>query len=345
MNRIWKWLNTNPKGICLQFGLVLIVVVGGIFGYFSITACNSTNANSPSSCDDPGKLPPSQPPTSTHSSAWTSSTTIIKPDMDPSITNTGSLNPAPGSLAERKLSWSGNQPDRLTYYPPLGATDLVFTDPTKQPQPGGPPYFFNNPPKDIPAQFYFFPALPAGKPKWTVTETLQSTNATGAQSVTLETTLGSKVALGKTPINPTGIATSKNQRGLGAPVNALAMKRWYWVENVTMDATLCQQIVDWLQTSGAFVAMRTPVTFPTADPAYYQTPVLLVPGNQARLELTDKVKSVMNPIPLELRPERMTFVQNRLPTTVGERWVSVGVAQTPKVFCPADLNLPEWEFF
>ena len=202
MNRIWKWLNTNPKGICIQFGLVLIVVVGGIFGYFSITACNSTNANSPSSCDDPGKLPPSQPPTSTHSSAWTSSTTIIKPDMEPSITNTGSLNPAPGSLAERKLSWSGNQPDRLTYHPPLGATDLVFTDPTKQPQPGGPPYFFNNPPKDIPAQFNFFPALPAGKPKWTVTETLQSTNATGAQSVTLETTLGSKVALGKAPIKP-----------------------------------------------------------------------------------------------------------------------------------------------
>ena len=44
------------------------------------------------------------------------------------------------------------------------------------------------------------------------------------------------------------------------------MKRWYWVDNVTMDATLCQQIVDWLQSSNAFVALRTPVTFPTADP-------------------------------------------------------------------------------
>jgi len=348
MNRIWKWLNTNPKGICIQFGLVLIVVVGGIFGYFSITACNSTNANSPSSCDDPGKLPPSQPPTSTHSSAWTSSTTIIKPDMDPSITNTGSLNPAPGSLAVRKLSWSGNQPDRLTYHPPLGATDLVFTDPTKQPQPGGPPYFFNNPPKDIPAQFNFFPALPAGKPKWTVTETLQSTNATGAQSVTLETTLGSKVASGKAPINPTGIATSKNQRGLGAPVNALAMKRWYWVENVTMDATLCQQIVDWLQSSNTFVALQTPVKFPTGDPGsgYYQDPLLLVP-DQARLQLLTKsapIIDLMTPIPLEYRPEKMTFAQNRLPAIDGQRWVSVGASKTPKVVCPADLNQTAWEF-
>jgi hypothetical protein len=353
MNRTWKWLNSNPTGICIQFGLALIVMVGGIFGYFSITACDSTNANSPSSCDDPGKLPPSQPPTNTHSSAWTSSTTIIKPDMEPSITNTGSLNPAPGSQAERKLSWSGNQPDRLTYHPPLGATDLVFTDPTKQPQAGGPPYFFNNPPKDIPAQFSFFPALPAGKPKWTVTETLQSTNATGAQSVTLETTLGSTVAEEKATISRIGITTSRNQRGLGAPVNALAMKRWYWVENVTMDATLCQQIVDWLQSSNTFVALQTPVNFPTGDPGsgYYQDPLLLVP-DQARLQLLTKrivptdppIVDLFTPILLEYRPERMTFAQNRLPAVAGQRWVSVGVSKTPKVVCPTDLNQPKWEF-
>ena len=163
MNRIWKWLNSNPTGICIQFGLILIVLVGGIFGYLSITACNGT---SPSSCDGQGTLPPTQPPTTTHSSAWTSSTTIIKPDMDPNITNTGSLNPAPGSQAERKLSWSGNQPDRLTYYPPPVATNLVFTDPTKQPQAGGPPYVFANPSKDIPVQFKF-PAN-AGETNWTV---------------------------------------------------------------------------------------------------------------------------------------------------------------------------------
>jgi hypothetical protein len=340
MNRIWKWINSSPTGICIQFGLALIVIVGGIFSYFSITACNS---NVHSSCDDPGKLPPTQPPTSTHSSAWTSSTTIIKPNMDPNITNTGSLNPVPGSLAERKLSWSGKQPDRLTYYPPPGATSLTFPDPTKQPLAGGPPYFFINPSKDIPVQFSF-PAQPAGVTAWTMTETLQSTNATGAQSVTLETKLGSAVVGEKAPVKRPGVQTARNQPVLGAP-NALAMQRWYWVDNVTMDTVLCQQIVDWLQSSSAFVALRTPVTFPTADPAYYQAPVLLVPGNQARLELTDKTKSVMNPIPLELRPERMTFVQNRLPAGVGERWVTVGVAPSPKAICPADLNLSAWEFF
>ncbi len=343
MNGIWKWLNSNPTGVCIQFGLVLIVLVGGIFGYFSITACDGTNATSPSSCDGSGTLPPTQPPTTTHSSAWTSSTTIIKPDMDPNITNTGSLNPAPGSQAERKLSWSGNQPDRLTYYPPPGASNLTFPDPAKQPLAGGPPYFFINPSKDIPVRFNF-PAMTEGKTSWTVDETLQSTNATGAQSVTLETSLGSPAAVEKTPINRTDAQTARNQPVLGAP-NALAMQRWYWVENVTMDTGLCQQIVDWLQSNSAFVALRTPVTFPTADPAYYQSPVLLVPGNQARLQLTDKTQSVMNPIPLELRPERMTFVQNRLPSVVGERWVTVGVAQSPKAFCPADLNLSAWEFF
>jgi hypothetical protein len=98
---------------------------------------------------------------STHSSAWTSNTTIIKPDMGPNITNTRSLYPTFGSPAERKLSWTGNQPDRLIYSPPPGATGVAFPDPTKQPQPGGPPLCL---PKSAPghSRAVQFPGRPGG---------------------------------------------------------------------------------------------------------------------------------------------------------------------------------------
>jgi hypothetical protein len=336
MKRLWKWLNWHPTGIYVQFGVTLALVVGGIFAYFSLVACNE-----PSSGCNPGQLPPTVSPVSTHSSAWTSNTTIIKPDMEPNITNTGSLYPTFGSLAERKLSWTGNQPDRLIYSPPPGATGVAFPDPTKQPQPGGPPYVFQNPPKDIPVQFNF-PAAPQGVTTWTVSETLQSSNGTGTSSVALDTSLTSTGAIVKSSASRI-VAAPPN---LAAP-NALVLQRWYWVDNVTMTTSLCQQVVDWLQSSNTFVALRIPVTFPTGDSNYYKNPALLVTDstNQARIELTDKTKSVMNPIPLVMRPERLTFAGNRLPAATGERWVTMGVAANPKATCPADLNLTAWEFF
>jgi hypothetical protein len=346
MKRLWQWLNWHPTGIFVQFGVTLALVVGGIFTYFSLIACN----NEPSPSCTPGQLPPTVSPVSTHSSAWTENTTIIKPDMEPNITNTGSLYPTFGSPAERKLSWTGNQPARLIYSPPPGATGVTFPDPTKQPQPGGPPYVFQNPPQDIPVQFNF-PAAPAGVTSWTVAETAQSTNNTGTSSVTLDTSLGITAALEKKSVLPAGSNTTIKQPKLGPPAyNALALSRWYWVEDVTMNTTLCQQIIDWLQSNSAFVALQVPVTFPTADPGYYKNPVLLAPGglvpwDQPKIELTDKSNPVMNPIPLELRPERLTFVSNRLPAADGKRWLTVGVAKTPKAICPADLNLPAWEFF
>lgn len=341
MKRLWQWLNWHPTGIFVQFGVTLALVVGGIFTYFSLIACN----NEPSPSCTPGQLPPTVSPVSTHSSAWTSNTTIIKPDMEPNITNTGFLYPTFGSPAERKLSWTGNQPDRLIYSPPPGATGVAFPDPTKQPQPGGPPYVFQNPPKDIPVQFNF-PAAPQGVTSWTVAETAQSTNGTGTSSVTLDTSLTSTGAILKSAAGRTVLTSDGKPPNLAAP-NALALQRWYWMDNVTMNTALCQQVVDWLQSSNTFVALRTPVTFPTGDSNYYKNPALLVTDsiNQARIELTDKMKSVMNPIPLEMRPERLTFAGNRLPAATGERWVTMGVAANPKATCPADLNLTAWEFF
>jgi hypothetical protein len=266
--------------------------------------------------------------------------------MEPNITNTGSLNPTFGTPAERKLSWTGNQPDRLIYYPPPGAAGVAFPDMTKQPQPGGPPYIFLNPPQDIPVQFNF-PAAPPGVTTWTVSETLQSTNGTGTSSVTLDTTLVSALASAKMPPAGQVVESLKKAPALGAPFNALALQRWYWVDNVIMNASLCQQIVDWLQSKSTFVALRTPVIFPTGDTSYYRSPALLVTDltKQARIQLTDKVNSVMNAIPLEMRPERMTFAGNRLPAADGERWLTMGVTSTPKAVCPADLSLSAWEFF
>jgi hypothetical protein len=344
MNRIWKWLNTNPKSIYIQFGLALMALVGGIYGcnedYFAQKWEEESNQmwmSSMSAFKFSDYTPVEH---------YYPSNTMPVIQL-PYIDRVRSLNLAPGSPAERKLSWSGNQPESLRYYPPPGATNLVFSDPTKQPQAGGPPYIFSNSPQDIPVQFNL-PALPAGKTSWTVTETLQSTNSTGTKSVTLETTLGSTAGGEKALIPRAGALSVSRNPLLGAPLKAIAMQRWFWADNVTMNTGLCQQMVDWFQSSSAFVALRTPVTFPTADPNYYQDPVLLVPGNQARMELLTKSsppQKLLEPMPLELRPERISFAQNRLPAATGERWVTVGVAQSPKAVCPADLNQTAWEFF
>ena len=130
--------------------------------------------------------------------------------------------------------------------------------------------------------------------------------------------------------------------------------RWIDFKGVTLDKARCEQIADWAQSSSTFVALRVPVLaaapgnqsfilpvlFPRATEADFKKPRLQLHG----YEPLPVKKDLITPIPLELRPERMTFAENELPSASGEQWVTMGAALTPQTDCPDGLNYTNWSY-
>ena len=124
---------------------------------------------------------------------------------------------------------------------------------------------------------------------------------------------------------------------------------WYGTDGVTMTADLCQDGVDALQSDTAFVAVRFPVQPPSlayTDP--YTLPVSFRSDASPYLALLDErsipATTIMT-IPLEYKPQYLTFAENELPPAPGEHWLTLGVVTSPTVDCTGVPDLPDgkWE--
>ncbi len=338
METLWNRLRNHPLGMYVQVWAALALIVFGVFSYLSITACGEDPSPG---CGNPG------------GSSQTGQAPVVNPNGSAQINYGVALknvsenaSAIPGAQVSRVIGWTGSQPTQLVWNPPIDSTNFVFTDPAKQPQPGGPPFVFTAPPNSIPVQFNM-PFLPAGKASMKVIETVGYIDVSGRSFTSLVTQLQNGLntpeVLPRSPVS----ALSEPQT-IGATINALNLERWIGYNNVTLDTTRCQQITDWLQSKATFVAMRVPVSAVAPDNPSFILPLLFsADATKPRIQLDGYVPSkndIVNPIPLELRPERMTFAENELPALGGEHWVTLGAAQTPKATCPAGMNYTSWEY-
>lgn len=126
---------------------------------------------------------------------------------------------------------------------------------------------------------------------------------------------------------------------------------WVYVPDVSMTTAVCQDGVDRLQAGDTFLALRFPVLGSAGpDPRSYLLPVLFrkEPNSFPRADLvnfaTNPSTTVVS-LPLELRPERMSFAENTLPAAPGERWLTLAPAASPRPICPANLQVTSglWE--
>ena len=345
MKDFWKWNHNHRLGGYVQVWAALALIVFGVFSYLSIIACDGDGSNN--GCG---------PPTS--GSNYTATGSVTSPNgqatinqSTPSETLSRNVSTAPGAQVSRLIGWMGSQPVKLVWNPPPDSKDFIFTDASKQPQPGGPPFVFTTPPASIPIQFTM-PTLPAGKTSIKVTETVEYNDALGSRFTSLVTQLQNASGSSSDVLPRPQVSVPSAPQNLGATINALGLIRWIDFNGVTLDTARCNQVTDWLQSKATFVALKVPVSAVAPGNPSFVLPMLFPPlVNKAQMQLHGyeplPIKD-FDPIPLELRPERMTFAENELqaPTPVGEQWqwVTMGAIQSPKTVCPDGLNYTNWSY-
>lgn len=122
--------------------------------------------------------------------------------------------------------------------------------------------------------------------------------------------------------------------------------QWIDPRGVTMTTAMCQDWFALLQSDDAFLALRAPVS-PTADLEGYPLPVVFGDPYSNTLQLISYDTFPPVPVitvPVELRPERHTFLESKLPSAPGEHWVALGLV-SETVTCPGSaLAAGDWEF-
>jgi hypothetical protein len=332
-----------------RYLIVLVLIVGGIFGYFSVTGCGEPT----SGCG--GQV---------GSSDYSSPSSINSPPYSISVSGSGSarVQPVgtggvlemaavlPGSEITRDISYSaapGNDPTTIVWAPPEGAANFIFNH---TPAPGGPPFVFDNdPPLTLPIHItYSAPQLPTYRDTQVVGETFRASKVGSTDDVhVLNYTISRSGAAAQAAFNPSSPTTPTGVTN-STTISAKEVQRWYGAPGKTMDTALCQQVFDWLQSDQTFAAMRLPVSV-GSDPSY-ELPVLFPASGAAgapkvRLEVNGMPFAGTPSLPLEMRSDRITYMENSLPSASGEHWVALGVNQANKVTCPTGLNLTHWEFY
>lgn len=250
----------------------------------------------------------------------------------------------PGERATRDLGGVGDPGTTQVSYrwtPPWGATNVSF-GPGSEPEPGGPPYVWLNrdPSQEIHIE-YDQPSLPAGESTMLATDTALA-EWDGHSSATSYTTLISNERHQQAALPAPAVPPARDHPSDVADLWKVDL--WIDPKDVTMTTSMCQDWFSLLQSDDAFLAMRVPVSPTTAITEGYPLPI--VSGgpysNTMQLFSYDPFGPVIT-TPVELRPERHTFLESSLPAAPGEHWMALGLV-SETVTCPGDLSPDRWAF-
>lgn len=329
-----------------KFMSTLLLIVAGVFVYFSITACGEGGGGG---CG--GSSAPYSPPAESPSSDITTNKSVDTPPYSLSTLGTGDQSRSdgaikPGSTVTRYINYTaeeGYDPTSIEWTPPEGASEFTFSLEAAHPVDPG-PYIFNTYfPIDLPIRItYKAPPLPSGWTSYVVGEVFKASRGDFADDIRVltYTISASADAAAEAPQPPP--AGPRIVDKVSATVSSTLVERWYGVEDTTLTTTLCQQIFDWLQSDGTFIAMRMPVD---TSGGSYDLPVLFPPAdNTPKAEMQVDASSIQD-FSLVVRGNQIPFMENNLPSAAGEHWVALGLDTATPATCPTGLNTSAWEFY
>jgi hypothetical protein len=325
----------GEHGVTIKFFSSLLLMVIGIFAFLSNTACGEPSTGCGSNNFDP--------PVNSSGSQESSVENINNPTHRAYMASSTGLNYMSAATVHRTLGYTGSGVTSMTWTPPPGASNFDFTG-APTPQPGGPPFVFLSPPASFTIS-YDLPDLPAGVDEQKLSETLKSEAADSSASfaslvITIQST--STSAAESMPLS-----TIQKAPAIPQSISVYRVDQWRSISNDVITTTQCQNLYNWLQSDNVFAAMRVPVTV-TVPYSSFPLPVIFSPDEdkQPVMKFTINGMPVVGivDVPLEMRPERMTYLENNLPAATGEHWLALGVAATPDVTCPSGINNTGWEF-
>jgi hypothetical protein len=254
----------------------------------------------------------------------------------------------PGDLATRTLGGAGDPGTSTVSYawiPPGGATNISFLNIQPDNPNGPPPYMWRDrdPGEEIQIN-YNHPPLPEGEDSMLSTETavvgwMDDNRSSSTSFTTLITNQPSPL----TTFPAREVAAPNSP---AATVDLWGVDWWMDPQGITMTTELCQDWFELLQSDDVFLAMRMPVSPTAALTEGYPLPIVFegLYSNTLQLVSYDLMASVIT-APLELRPERFTFLENALPSAPGEHWMALGL-MPDTVTCPQGLELAVdgWNF-
>jgi hypothetical protein len=249
----------------------------------------------------------------------------------------------PGERATRTLGGEGDPLTTKVSYswsPPWGATNLSY-DPAPD-DPGPPPVWLDRAPTQQINISYDQPSLPAGETTMLATDTALAEwdgYSSGTSFTTLITNEPSQ------PNVPPSLAATSARTNAAATAELWEVSRWVDQPGITMTTDLCQDWFTLLQDDDAFLALRAPVSPTAALTESYPLPIVFGGEYSNTLQLLSY--SPFGPVitvPVELRPERHTFLETELPSAPGEHWMALGLI-SDTVTCPGyDLAADGWSF-
>jgi hypothetical protein len=214
--------------------------------------------------------------------------------------------------------------------PPQGATNLDY-NPRPDNYPELPAEWSNLSMQDEIHISYNQPSLQAGESEMNVTDTAEL-HWDGRSSTDSYTTLITNNP--PSPAAPLRPAAVPVRGSATATTDLWQVDQWIEQEGVTLTKELCQDWFASLQSDDAFQAVRTPVSPTAALTESYPLPIVFGGeySNTMQLFSYDPFGPVIT-VPVELRPEYHTFLENELPSAPGEHWMALGLASDP-VTCP-----------
>ncbi len=116
---------------------------------------------------------------------------------------------------------------------------------------------------------------------------------------------------------------------------------------MTMTASICQDQMDLLQGGHAFFAMRFPVSSTLPYTAPYPLPLvtgLITYTPKLNLKYASAPYTSVLTVPLELKPQYLGFLENKMPNAPGEHWLAMGAVMTPTVDCSRVPTMTNWMY-
>jgi len=248
----------------------------------------------------------------------------------------------------------------LVYTPPPGAANVQFEgrQPDERREDGS--YVFNNMPvheggettwqtEEINVS-YDAPSPPAGQDMTIAVDNLNVQQPNGEQdSASQSYPVQSSSSASSPPIGTDLPTIPTSSEAQSATYYLWQVETWHMLESERLTTEVCQEWLEPLLQADAFIGVQFPLI--GATPPYtgaYSLPVAMRDAYFPAVKLTDNTtfppKTVLT-VPLEYKPQYLTFLSTALPWKDNERWFALGVKEGASVACPPNLNLApgKWE--
>ncbi len=321
----------------LRFLLLLLCIFTGMLLGLSVLGCGGIGSDEPNcGC----KCPYTQKLVPVKSSVYNQKTNPALNAWEPGIQG-GAYAVAGGRASRTFLIYGAQAGSQVTWKwtPPPGASNFNFPS-NRQPEPGGPPFIFRDVPANEEFSLHFdVPELSQGEEARSVSEYAEILLPDGSlRAAAFDSTINANnpLRLSQSPAAPARYSGQSQ---------AWDVQRQFYTDGITLTTDMITGALQTLQSPDAFLALRFPVTTPVTQS--YALPVIFEPGRQPLLKLVQYVETspgFYTPVPLvtgtvEYRPERLTYLQNTLPSVPGEHWLALGVQITPALSVPEGLAI------